>query len=195
MTEPVVTLNESLDGEEVADLKIRYTISAALNRNNLVEILRNIVDDSSIIDFETGRARKFILGERPELNLVIDLEKAKEKYPELPESSLYLEEHARREEIVRREIEAEIINFFAAIFFYIRDGQLADTLQSQLPRVEKILEGRDIEELKKTIKNIIIEEVDDVENFTFHFSIFAALRFAEEEAIFEDNTFLMEILY
>ena len=191
----IMTAIDDLDSEDIKNLRIRRTIASVLNRENLVDILRDIVDKSKLIDFTSNRARKFISGERPELNLVLDLDLAKDIQPKLGEEAAN-DERIMRTEIIKEEIVKPVVNFFNAIFLYIKNGELDEELKNQEKRVHSIIGDKDLIELRDSIKNIIMEvDGEGNEEMTFMFSVIAGVRLAEDEDIFGDNTFLVELVY
>ena len=191
----IMTAIDDLDSEDIKNLRIRRTIASVLNRDNLVDILRDIVDKSELIDFTSSRSRKFISGERPELNLVLDLDLAKDIQPKLGEETAN-DERIMRTEIIKEEIVKPVVNFFNAIFLYIKNGELDEELKDQEKRVHSIIGDKDLVELRDSIQNIIMEvDGEGNEEMTFMFSVIAGVRLAEDEDIFGDDTFLVELVY
>ena len=173
------------DEELLLIMQARTTISAALDRSKILDAVREIVDASTVLNFKSSRARKFISASRPELLLEMDMAVFENKYPDqfkkfraelakCPKQDLentvdsdgnqphqsIINARAIKEEVVRSEISNEILNFFTAVFKYIITGEIAKGFENQTARVESITANLDRVELRNTVQGILVSDND-----------------------------------
>jgi hypothetical protein len=222
--------DDNVEDLELRLMQARTTISAALDRSKILEIVREITDGSTVLEFKSERARKFISAARPELLLVFNDSELKKKYPneyarleelkkECPKDILvstidpesasihYSVQETRsiKETIVIEEIGQEIINFFAATFKYIINGEIPKGFKSQEKRVLDITAKLDREKLRNTVQGILVSDNDlrktkkvfEAENdeLGFIFSIVTSTNFKGGGESLTDPSVFLEIVY
>ncbi len=185
------------DDEVMKSIEISKTIASTLDRKKLLNVLRNIIDESKCITFKTERSRNFILADRPNLLLTLDIEKAKELYPDLaPDFDLtdIDEQRNLRKTIVQNEVSNKIVDFFTATFLYIKDNKYPDNYKHCKDIVMEITKDIDIAKVKNHINNFF--EIPDTEGeIGFSFSITSVTGFPPDELIFSDPTVYLEVVY
>lgn len=200
-SEIINTIDNDNDAELLKVMQAKRTIASALNRKNLVEILREIVDTSECLEFSSKRSRKFISPTRPELLLVLIPEAVERLYPtqfsELSTKDVTLQ-HNIRESIVKAEISDSIVDFFTAVFMFIKTGEVPTHYEAQKDRVMKITDGTDVVTLRDSINNLFNKTNKDgtvSEELGFIFSVITAISFPADDEIFNDNSVFVEIVY
>lgn len=193
-------LDEQLDKEIQLETAARTSFATALNKEKLVDILREAVDASSCLDFLSGRHRRHISAFRPILELDMDVVAAQEKYPDL---SADLVDFANddtirnaRTEVVNREVMNTIVNFFTAAFKYVLEDNIPAHYAEYSERVYEILGDRDTKELRNKLIDIFkVKDKDGniTERTGFTFSIINAVALPEDYK--DDNSVSIEIAY
>ena len=196
--------NETLDAQVRREVQARMTISAALDRKRLLEILRSIVDESGCFNFTSDRARKFISAARPDMRLESDRTAAEELYPEIYEEMM---EATTDEEMIDAKnklaaaaFKSEIIQFFTGAFMLIVHGKMMDGLSEvQQERVTSITKDVDLVELRKSV-NDIFKVRDKDGNFTedlgFVYGVITAVTFPSEEGeVMTNDLTIIEVIY
>lgn len=191
-----------LDNDEGFEeiLKTRATFSSVLNKTKLLDILRNRVDNTELLDFIIPRTRKFIDPNRPSLQLVMDLNKATAKYPELVTSTLDTDPEEYRmflTRIVQDELTTPISDFFTSCFSYILNGTLDKVKECYKQEVMDIIGEQDILELRSRINGFFkIEEGElNSEEYGFIFSVVTSVLCNANDEILGSNEVTVEVLY
>ena len=196
---------DAIDNDDTAELmqvmQAKRTVAAALNRKNLIEILREIVDASECLEFISKRAKKFISPSRPELLLQLVDDSVAKRYPAQYEQMRIKDidiQHSARKDIVKSEISDVIVDFFTAVFMYIKNGTIPANYASQAERVQRITDGTDLNVLRDSINNLFNKKNKDgtvSDELGFIFSVITSVSFPAEEEVFTDNSVFVEIVY
>jgi len=196
--------NETLDEVVRREIQARMTISAALDRTKLLDILRSIIDGSQCLNFATERARRFISASRPEMRLMIDRVAVGKHHPAIYQAMMEAETDEEmikaKDELVAVEVKHEIIEFFTGVFMLILKGSYLTSLSDkQKERVENITKGLDLDFLRKTVNDItkLRDKDGNLTNelgFTWH--VISAVTFPSEEGeVMENDLTVIEIVY
>lgn len=198
------SLEEDKEIEQM--IAARTSFAAALDKDKLLEILRNIVDVSDCFDFISKRTRRYISASRPELLLEIDLVKATNKYPQYAED-LYVTDNSpealekvrdARSHVAQAELMSNLVDFFTATFKYVLEGSIPEYYSRFENNVLAIIDNRSIEVLRDQILNIF-DVKDRSGNPTgelgFIFSVTAAVKLPSNDDLESDTSVTVELVY
>lgn len=180
-------------------IEVTKAISAILDKQKLVQVLRDIIDASPCINFKTERAKKYINHERPTLLLTLDIDKVLELYPDYLEDFKSMDvdvQRSVRTAITQTEVADKIVDLFTAIFMYIKENEYPEHFDSYKEQVMEITKELDILTIKSRINNFFkVDNKEEDETDGFSFSITSVTGFPPEEAIFTDPTIYLEVVY
>jgi hypothetical protein len=192
--------DEQLDKEIKQEIAARSSFATALNKEKLLEILRETVDTSTCLDFVSKRHRRHISPFRPELELVFNIAAAQELYPDLADALVNFNDdkviRTARTELVYRELMNKVIAFFTAAFKYVLDGKVPEHYAEYEERVHQILDGRSTEVLRDQLIDIFqVKDKDGnlTERTGFTFSVVNAVSIPQDYAT--DDSVTVEIAY
>ena len=186
------------------NVQARMTISAALDRKKLTDVVRSIVDESKCLNFYSDRARKFISVSRPELRLLIDREATAEHHPDIYAEMVAANEDKEmidaKTKLVVAEVQREIMDFFSGVFTLIIKGEYhAGLNDKQKAHVDSIVEGLDLDDLRATVNNIFKvrnKEGELTEELGFSYGIISAITFPSDEGeVMTNDLAIIEIVY
>lgn len=193
------------DDKEIQQIvTARTSFAAALDRNNLLDILREIVDGSTCLDFTSARTRRFISPGRPELLLAFDPVATIAKYPQYAFAvdgsvAMELKEIRKaRDMIVQNEITNNLVDFFTATFKYVMDGKIPDAYTRFESHVHRVIAEKDTAYLRNHILDIF--ELRDGDGnptgaMTFIFSITSATAHSSDDELIDDLSCAIELAY
>jgi hypothetical protein len=205
---------DNIDDEGLDKLyEIKKGIASSLDRQNVVDIIRELIQNSSCISFISERAAKFISPTRPMLQLQLDLEAAQKAYPNAKDlyqskiSKSFKAEDAHRKVcdarkiIVRDEVVVKFVDIIIGTFMYIVNGEIPKNYLPYADKIYSLIQDKDVERLRGTITNIFPKRdkegnVIDPDLLGFLFSATSGIHFAPVEANLDNDTeFLLEFMY
>lgn len=191
-------IEESIAQEERNILKLRTSIVGAMNKKVLVDELRTIVNESKYFSFSSDRAARFISTTRPQLDLLFDIPLAAKDHPKL--DLYYVDNYTVDTEQVNRDrasvindkIVLNISNLVLAAVYYVID-EIPVFLKPYTEKVKELFGGHTIEELRKSIIDIIPKVKGDTVIYNFIVGNISAITFSkptEDDA----DSFLLELI-
>lgn len=175
-------LGEDLEFENL--LKVKTTLTHAIGRSTLIDVIRTLVDQSEgVIDFVDEMKREFIDPYRPEFALVVDIPKAMElginahrielafgmiKKNNVSDHSVFT---GVKDELINKLIMLPYSEFLSGLLKMIINGEESDLPSNVEELVKKVYGSLEKpESLKGSINEIFVDKDEDGEeklHFTF----------------------------
>jgi hypothetical protein len=158
------SLLESEDNKKLSEqiLLFRKTLSSLINRDNLVIIIRELVEESPYVSFTSKRAAKFIDKIRPSVSINFDLELAEKNFPKKAfrlqgRETLLKEVLTNRQRLIHDEIAFPLSRALGVILARVSKNKEAEE-EKYIQIADRLTEGLDMEGIENRISDVIKED-------------------------------------